>query len=418
MLKINLPQVEKKMFFLLGLFTSMAVLQVPLGVTTITPFNLMMYVLFAFEIVYRKIKISGIDSYIYLFYSLCAILSSIYNYFFLPSNWGKANFISLFNILTLGYFLVFLEKDAARSLREDFLTGLKANAWIQMFWGILQYIVYRANGASLNQIIFGNLFHIKEDYIQSNVYRGVNRLTGLNWEPAYFGLTLVIGYALSKKMWQKGLFALVIIISGSRTSLITLLAVVLSECLYSFFSKNKFSKKQINKEGLVAVAFLAIFIVALVYNWSSLVTGFNSTLSRFKNLNTDPSSKVHMMYYQKLGDLLFNKYNWVRCMLGIGPASSGHAYTLYYGLYEYFVDPWNIENGIAYLFVSYGIVGACLALAWFFNNLFKTRTQKSSFALIIGVLVGGITYSYFVNWIWVIVFFLSLPKKDLERKKI
>lgn len=418
MFKINLSQVEHRMFFLLGLFTSMAILQVPLGFMTITPFNLMMYLLVVFEILYRNIKISQPSSYIYIGYLLCLTISSVYNYFSLPSSWGKANFTSLFNSFVLGYFLVFLGKDVAQLVKNDFLAGVKVNAWIQLVWGGLQYVLYKATGASLNQIVFENLLHIQSNYIQSNVYRGVNRLTGLNWEPAYFGLTLIVGYALSKRLWQRGLFIIGVVISGSRTSLIALLTVILVELLYSFFSRKKVFKKRINQDGVVGIILLVLFVAVIVANWDSLFTGINSTLSRFQDMTTDPSSKVHAMYYQQLGDLLFSKYGLFRCMFGIGPSSSGYAYTLYYGLYEYFSSsPWNIENGVAQLFVSSGIIGTLFALLWFLVNLYINRDRKDTFALIAGILIGGITYSYFVNWVWMITYFLSLPNQRTDFKE-
>ncbi|MBT8892762.1 hypothetical protein BTH79_09035, partial [Lactobacillus delbrueckii subsp. bulgaricus] len=147
MFKISLSQVEHGMFFLLGLFTSMAILQVPLGFMTITPFNFMMYLLVVFEILYRNIKISQPNSYIYIGYLLCSTISSVYNYFLLPSSWGMANFTSLFNSFVLGYFLVFLGKDVAQLVKNDFLAGVKVNAWIQLVWGGLQYVLYKATGA-------------------------------------------------------------------------------------------------------------------------------------------------------------------------------------------------------------------------------------------------------------------------------
>lgn len=418
MFKISLSQVEHGMFFLLGLFTSMAILRVPLGFMTITPFNLMMYLLVVFEILYRNIKISQPNSYIYIGYLLCLSISSVYNYFSLPSSWGKANFTYLFNSFVLGYFLVFFGKDVAQIVKNDFLVGVKVNAWIQLVWGGLQYVLYKATGVSLNQIVFENLLHIQSSYLQSNVYRGVNRLTGLNWEPAYFGLTLIVGYVLSNRLWQKGLFVIGVTIAGSRTSLIALLTVILVELLYTFFSRKKVFKKRINQNGVVGIILLVLFATVIVANWNSLFIGINSTLSRFQDMTTDPSSKVHAMYYQQLGDLLFYKYGLFRSMFGIGPASSGYAYTLYYGLYEYFSsNPWNIENGVALLFVSSGIIGALCALLWFLVNLYINRDRKDVFALITGILIGGITYSYFVNWVWMITFFLSLPNQKTDFKE-
>ena len=415
-MSISYESIENKLFFLLGLFTSVSLLQIPIGTMSVSPFNAIMYIIFVFELLKVKLAVPDTNGVIYFVYLICITISTVINSSFVPNNWNTANFIAVFNSWILGFLLIFINKNILRSVKKFFINGLKLNTWIQLTWGILQFIIYKVSGQALNQIIFEDTLHLQLSHATSNIYDGINRLTGLNWEPAYFGLTLIIGYLLSNKLWKKLLFIVGVVLSASRTSLLTLIAVIIVQEIYRLV---KFKEKKKNyfqkREVIITFTILLVIVIGIILNFQEIINTFLSTAMRFQNLDLDPSSRVHSFYYQVLGDILFSKFSLAQLLFGIGPASSGYAYTLWYDLYPYLIsNAWNIENGLADIIVGSGVLGTVRVYWWFINNFRIGKNNKVAFALIIGILVGAITYSYFVNWIWVVVMFISLPLKHQD----
>lgn len=415
-MSISYKSIENKLFFLLGLFTSMSLLQIPIGTMSVSPFNAIMYIIFVFELLKGKLAVPDTNGVIYFVYLICITISTVINSSFVPSNWNTANFIAVFNSWILGFLLIFVNKNILRSVKNFFINGLKLNAWIQLTWGILQFIIYKVSGQALNEIFFEDTLHLQLNHASSNIYDGINRLTGLNWEPAYFGLALIIGYLLSNKLWKKLLFIVGVILSASRTSLLTLIAVIIVQEIYKLVKFKEKKKTYFQKqEVMITFTILLVIIVGIILNFQEIINTFLSTAMRFQNFDLDPSSRVHSFYYQVLGDILFSKFSLAQLLFGIGPASSGYAYTLWYDLYPDLIsNAWNIENGLADIIVGSGVLGTVLVYWWFINNLRIGKDNKVAFALIIGILVGAITYSYFVNWIWVVVMFISLPLKHQD----
>lgn len=415
-MSISYKSIENKLFFLLGLFTSMALLQIPIGTISVSPFNAIMYIIFVFELLKGELAVPDTNGVIYFVYLICITISTVINSSFVPSNWNTANFIAVFNLWILGFLLIFVNKNILRSVKFFFINGLKLNTWIQLTWGMLQFIIYKVSGQALNKIFFEDTLHLQLSYPTSNIYYGINRLTGLNWEPAYFGLTLIIGYLLSNKLWKKLLFIVGVVLSASRTSLLTLIAVIIVQEIYKLVKFKEKKKTYFQKqEVMITFTILLVIIVGIILNFQEIINTFLSTAMRFQNLDLDPSSRVHSFYYQVLGNILFSKFSLAQLLFGIGPASSGYAYTLWYDLYPYLIsNAWNIEDGLADIIVGSGVLGTVLVYWWFINNLRIGKDNKVAFALIIGILVGAITYSYFVNWIWVVVMFISLPLKHQD----
>lgn len=415
-MSISYKSIENKLFFLLGLFTSMAILQIPIGTMSISPFNAIMYIIFVFELLKGKLTVPDTNGVIYFVYLICITISTVINSSFVPSNWNTANFIAVFNSWILGFLLIFVNKNILRSVKKFFINGLKLNTWIQLTWGILQSIIYKVSGQSLNEIFFEDTLHLQLSHSTLNIYHGINRLTGLNWEPAYFGLALIIGYLLSNKLWKKLLFIVGVVLSASRTSLLTLIAVIIVQEIYKLVKFKEKKKTYFQKQELmITFTILLVIIVGIILNFQEIINTFLSTAMRFQNFDLDPSSRVHSFYYQVLGNILFSKFSLVQLLFGIGPASSGYAYTLWYDLYPDLIsNAWHIENGLADIIVGSGVLGTVLVYWWFINNLRIGKDNKVAFALIIGILVGAITYSYFVNWIWVVVMFISLPLKHQD----
>ena len=348
-MSISYKSIENKLFFLLGLFTSMSLLQIPIGTMSVSPFNAIMYIIFIFELLKAKLAVPDTNGVIYFVYLICITISTVINSSFVPSNWNTANFIAVFNSWILGFLLIFVNKNILRSVKIFFINGLKLNAWIQLTWGILQFIIYKVSGQALNEIFFEDTLHLQLSHASSNIYDGINRLTGLNWEPAYFGLALIIGYLLSNKLWKKLLFIVGVVLSASRTSLLTLIAVIIVQEIYKLVKFKEKKKTYFQKqEVMITFTILLVIIVGIILNFQEIINTFLSTAMRFQNFDLDPSSRVHSFYYQVLGDILFSKFSLAQLLFGIGPASSGYAYTLWYDLYPYLIsNAWNIENGLA-----------------------------------------------------------------------
>lgn len=423
MIKAN--QIEKKLFFLLGLFTSMALIQIPVGSSSITAFNFILYIIVFFNIAWkRELFFPKNSACIFFLYLICLTISTIFNSFLLPNSWMKASITTLINTFFLSYILVFFGAPNLQIVKKDFIAGLKLSTRIQLVWGIIQYVLYRATGQSLNQIIFSKIPYIAKNFPLTSTYNEIFRLTGLNWEPAYFGLALIIGYLLAEKWWLKLSFVVVIFLSTSRTSIICLVVILLIQLIVLIFGLRKGYKKNI-KINYFILSLLVLIILGffIVFNWSNINEVLANIIVRFSNLSSDGSTFTHVNYYKKLGDILFHKFNVFQLLFG--NTASGLPYTVYYGIYLSLINrPWGVENGLVNALVANGLLGTVCIYMWFVFNVIHAKKNKVAVYLIIAILVGSISYSYFVNWVWIVVLFISLPKNGsnfidvIERKNI
>lgn len=60
-----------------------------------------------------------------------------------------------------------------------------------------------------------------------------------------------------------------------------------------------------------------------------------------------------------------------------------------------------------------GLLGTITVYSWFVKRV-KNCENINKIAFICAVIVGGLTYSYFVNWVWMVVFMMSLKERNCK----
>lgn len=416
-MKTSLRNIGYSLFFLTGLFSSIAIVKINLGVIQLTPYNFLLYLTVLWCLINGKgYKYKLNKDFVYFIYLFCLVLSDIIN-INLPNEWVKANLIMTINYFMFGLVLLFCDKDMLNESKSYFINGLWISSCIQLIWGMLQFFLYRTKGISLNQLVFGDFFHIESGYYTAS-YLGLKRITGLHWECAYYALSLTIGVILSNHIWQKGIFIVGIILSTSRTGLVTCGVVIVTEICMKIIKKNK--KRNIKKisHNTILMNFIAVtvaFIISMA-QWQVIFQNIIFNIQRFQNLHSDSSALVHMWYYKFLPEIFIRKFSLIQVLFGTGPSSSGYIYARYYNIYST-LNAWTIENELANQLIGVGIIGTLFCYYWFIKRLINNKNDIKNVSLIIGLLIGGIMYSYFVNWVWMVVLFFSLKGENKNEQK-
>lgn len=134
----------------------------------------------------------------------------------------------------------------------------------------------------LNEEFFGDFLHIQTTHSWLTWHSGF-RTTGLSWESANLGISLVIGYFLSYNIWLKMFFFIGMIFCGSRSALLTLLfSIFATECYRLLFVNNQISyrKKKLKKflQSIVIIIIIAIVMLNVMHFDFSI---FFNTISTF-----------------------------------------------------------------------------------------------------------------------------------------
>lgn len=401
---------DKTLFFFLGLFSSIAIIRINLGFIRLTPYNFILYIIAGRTILYGfKNKVLLRKDYNFFLLLLCLTFSCIIN-LNLPNTWINANLTMTVNYLILGIVLLLNKNDFFLKNKDAYVKGLWISSWVQLVWGTAQFLLYRLNGQSLNQLLFADILHI-EGTNYTMQYLGLQRITGLHWECAYYALSLTIGMILASRRWQKILFLVGILLSTSRTGVLTALFAIFIAGILDFKKNKSKIKNRLNLRTIsIYSAFTVLFIMICVNYGTLMYDNIIGNLQRFQNLDNDSSALVHMWYYEYLPDILFNKFDIIHFLFGVGSGSSGYMYSRYYAIYST-VNAWTIENEFANQLVGNGIIGAIATYTWIIKRIRSCENDNYK-ALIFSIVIGGITYSYLVNWVWMVVFMLSIKERN------
>ena len=148
------------------------------------------------------------DIYILLFL-IGTVISCVSCLLFLNQYWFKESFKATMKFLLVFFPLLCLyKKNEIKHLGYFFYIGLYYSCIVQLIWSILQLIFWYGMNRVLNEEFFGDFLHIQTTHSWLTWHSGF-RTTGLSWESANLGISLVIGYFLSYNIWLKMFFLLV-----------------------------------------------------------------------------------------------------------------------------------------------------------------------------------------------------------------
>ena len=417
--KINMAETEKGLFFLIGLTSTWTALQVPIIGVQISIFNVIVIVaaiFHYFKVNHRCFYVN--DIYILLFL-IGTVISCVSCLLFLNQYWFKESFKATMKFLLVFFPLLCLyKKNEIKHLGYFFYIGLYYSCIIQLIWSILQLIFWYGMNRVLNEEFFGEFLHIQTTHSWLTWHSGF-RTTGLSWESANLGISLVIGYFLSDNIWLKMSFLIGLIFCGSRSALLTLLfSIFATECYRLLFVNNHISyrKKKLKKflQNIVIIIIIAIVMLNVMHFdfsifFNTISTFFSRIVKGFSG--DDASAGRHIDYYLKLHEV-FRKSNLFQLLFGYGTSCSGYPYT---EIFNKSTDPayiWNVESDIITILVGNGIFGFVTYYIFALKILYNNRKNKfDQLASVVCIVFAGIMYLYIRTWVTLVLVFMAADAK-------
>ena len=313
-------------------------------------------------------------------------------------------------------------------IKEVFQLDLKLLAKVNAIWGLAQFILYYTSGFQLNTYIFDELFGgmlgagISYGSWTTFLYVGSTkmlRVTGLNYDAAYFGIILVFGFILEKKLIWKTVFFLCAIISFSRTSIVLMIAVILLSLLLTENGnvRSVNVKKALKYTGYIVTILIALYV--LISNVPLLRSAFSYMIERFLLIFSGNSTGTnrHMGYLGASLQVCFFSMPIINKLFGIGLTCGGCAL-------RYFSDTvpslvlsdvmalnsrvWAIEMDYANCILGTGIIGTFIFIRMHLSAFVRNKGYYETRMIIIALAIGGIMYLYsgftLVQLIYILLF--------------
>lgn len=287
----------------------------------------------------------------------------------------------------------------------------KAVIWttrIQAIWGIAQFVLMQTMGFDLNSVVLGSLFGgdwtSYSNFANSSV-GVVMRVTGINHDPAFLGLILVIGFILEKNLIFKSLYVVCALLALSRVALASLGFIILYTIFTNVCKSRIISYKKLRrfaKYGVGVVVLLIVF-VRLYQQSPGLQDQIMRVFERFSTLSTgaDGTSR-HMAYPLAMLQMELFDIPILQKLVGVGNQCGGILMTYYsdsiswVGLASSMKDlgyVWTVESDIASVFLETGIIGGFLYYRFFYLTYRASKNDEKKRTLVLTLTVFGIMYN-------------------------
>lgn len=383
-LVINLNCQINKTYFLLGLFCGLYVLRL----YNISLVFFPLFIIFVFNIIkfLQSFKISVNMMLFYYSFVIISLLSSlIYGY-----NMFVHNFINLefFKILIFIFMSIFIK------IKKDdikyFFKGLKITVFINLIWGLLEFIFWKFYRFWLNEYIFGDMLKIDSGGHGWRYIRGDKiGLCGLSWDPLHLGILSALGFFLFKKKSLKVFSLIILLLGGSRAGLIGLIGSII---FFKVLKNLNLKSKKKFFQGLVKNVIL--FLLGLVF-----IVGF----FKFRIAHNNMGDKRRKAYYISAIKSTVIKNNIGLFLFGGSPVWSGAIITLDENLSKStylsqgMLDKiyWKIESDWAHILTGRGWIGFFSYIWIFYLSFFKINDKKMK-KIILLFFFSGLGY-YFEN---------------------
>lgn len=331
------------------------------------------------------------------------------------TNRATKGFISMV-LIAFVYFL--MNGDTHKTeLISAFRKGIGWIINVNIFWAVLQVIMYKLKTVDINTIIFVDNLHVAE--IGSKFYKGTTLVaSGLHWHPANLAPLLVLGLLLNEKVWYKAIIIAVTLLTFSSTAILGVGVCLFLEILFnSHSSLTTHNYRTITKKNLIGffIGFLFLIVVLIIL----IKTGFTSQLAdvtesvtaKFNLTSTDASANAHMDYYRYLPTIL-NNTPILKTIFGYGYGCSGYAYSMLLGQYTY-LDTWAVESDVVNNVLGMGILNSFLLYTWIaFIGIKGAKLNYKYLIFIIVVIIQGVTYNIQFDWVILLMCILSTSIKN------
>lgn len=305
----------------------------------------------------------------------------------------------LLNILqvVLFYIPLLLMISDVPNLKEGLTKAIILTAKIQAIWGILQFILLHLRGVDLNQLVFIDILKgaLGTQWV-AWYYDGFTshlRVTGLNHDPAYLALILILGFCYEKNKLWRIIFTIVIVMASSRAGILCICLL----WLYSILKSHKITVKQFLR-GVVTIFAIIIGFYILYTKMPYMQQQIELLINRFMGIslaNNDGSSR-HILYYITAIEIWFSEFGLIGKLFGVGPRVGGVAIVMSelprrFTLNNYMIsNAWVIECDFAETLLGNGLLGLSLLYSVYFK-IFKLSVNEEKMA-IMGIFIMGLMY--------------------------
>lgn len=345
------------------------------------------------------------DSTKVLLWLIFVVFSSFYNYVFSDSCLSGYKNVLLFNVFQniIFHIPILLLLSGKSEIFCKLKKSILIVAQINCVWAIVQFIAWYVFRFDFNNFFFNTLLH---GFLGSRDWTAWNyetlslaiRPTGLNHDPAFLALLLVLGFIItSSKLW-KYLFFVGVIAAMSRVGIVSIAIFVLFE-RYRQGLKIKFSQAIIGVASILLFAGCALFM----YNNNEHVRyQMDLVSSRFEAVTGKESANTgtnrHMMYIPA-AILTSMEMPLVNSLIGTGPRTGGNAFAqtevhkTFFSLNKVMREKtWAVECDPAELLLGCGLVGFILYYLVIFSFIKKFWKNIQDCSLFMAVLFFGVMY--------------------------
>lgn len=341
--------------------------------------------------------------------SLCSAAVCIFSA--IPEKWKGIQPKSVLWELVYIVIVIYFSNRRSSDLRQHFFKGVYYSAILQTIWGLMQVALYRIAGVDLNKAFFSSILNIQGVPAFSQIKGNSMALTGFCWNAGNMVPLISFGYIFTNNIWLKLLFAFAAVVSGSRTTLLSIIGCVVLDIILN--SKNK-SKSHKIKFSSISAIFLGGLVVLGIFIFSSaartkVLDLFDYLIFALRKNKTyfDPSTIIHTRYWTSI--LSVAKFAGpLHVLFGFGLGCSGYPFEKLFGQFggqlssAWVVecDPINIlwSNGLIYLLLWYTLILRGILKGW--------KTDKLYSILFIVISLSGITYNIRYNWCYLLILFL------------
>ncbi len=326
--------------------------------------------------------------------------------------------ILLFNIIqTIVFYVpIILLLDNLSNPIDQLKRSIVIVAKINCVWGLVQFVSWYLLSFDFNAFVFTTLLHgvlgnSWTKWIYDTGTLGI-RVTGLNTDPAFFAILLVLGFALTRSLFWKILFFFTTICAMSRVGLVTI--AILTAYLVSrniSLTKFKASKKILLSLCCSSILFALFFII--LYNKVDYIQfQVDYMVSRFSFISNveetkDGGTTRHLMYIPVAIRTFFDS-SLISELIGVGPRTGGFALitneyaqaTLIFNK-TMLSNVWVIECDVAEILLDIGLLGFIIYYLLLFqvHSAYK-KTDQNICAVIVAITIFGFMYSICYGTLW------------------
>lgn len=320
-------------------------------------------------------------------------------------NWVSASVKN--TVLWLCVFIVYMHLvNKSDKYIKLYFSGVFLSCAFQVIWCGFQFICNKFINLNLNELVFERILHMQGSFYQ--IKNGILVLTGLTSNAGMMVPVLIFGMILSKKMWMKVILALLAVLIGSTTPIVTVACFmglyILGICIDRILRKKRFSLVVVRCIFVIVIIAVLGSVVVLISN-ADIITRLSQTIvqfiirisSIFTGKFTDGSTATHARYYLEI-PYIYSKISLFYILFGYGISCAGIPFVELFNQYPDAV--WVPESDFATVLFNNGLLGCVVFYGILIGILVKgKKVDYTYFVLMCTILISGLFYGIQTHWV-------------------